>query len=570
MKTPRSRHTSTLLPNGKVLVTGGRTAEGVGLTGAEVYDPSTNSWQVVSPMRTSRSSHTATLLPDGKVLVTSSCDTSVELYDPTRNLWLNVGPLAIGRAHSAATLLPNSKVLLSGGGACRAFFYPADSELYDLNTQTWSTAGPLIANRGLHTATSLLDGKVLVAGGQSSWGTLASAEFYDPATDSWTNTGTLKSARIQHTATRLPNGEVLVTGGWGDDFPRVIDTVEQYGPALKTWKESAPLATARTGHTATLLPNGQVLVVGGENDATGFTYTSLASTELFVNSPTGATARVAQFASRATLTPTKPVFGAFVLTDPAKLLLSVRGPSMGTLGVSATPHPHPSLSLYNGAGQILATSNACTGATPENAAVVAFYRDTRDQPLSTDDACLGFVTTALPAGIYTFMIVNAPSAQSSSGEVLFEVVPVQYETSPTGATTRVAQFATRATLTPTKPVFGAFVLTDPAKLLLSVRGPSMGTLDVSESPHPHPSLSLYNGAGQFLATSNECAGATPENAAVVDFYRDTRDQPVSMNDACLGFVTTTLPAGIYTFLIVNDPSARSSSGEVLFEVVPVQ
>lgn len=429
MSTPRSGHRAVLLPDGKVLVVGGDATSAT----AEIYDPATNTWRSANQLKTPRSAHTATLLTNGRVLVAggfssnvqpgiSPYPTSVEMYDQASNTWMDVPPLLIGRFHHTTTLLPNAKVLVSGGGLGTSIFIPADSELYDLTMQTWVTADALAQSRGLHTATPLLDGKVLVAAGFGSGGVLASAELYDPGTASWINAGSLSTARNSHTATRLPDGAVLVAGGTGNGYPRELNSTERFDPTTNTWTIAAPLVTPRMMHTATLLPNGKVLVAGGTNEGSP---AGLAITELFETGYAGTTTRVAQFASRATVTPSQSVYGAFVLADPAKLFIAVRGPSLGVLGVSPNPHPHPYLNLFTGSGQLVASSNQCAGATADNAAVVAFYRDVRQQALSTNDACLGYVTSALPAGIYTFYIVPDPSVSSSSGEVLFEVTPAQ-------------------------------------------------------------------------------------------------------------------------------------------------
>lgn len=68
----RDYPTATLLPNGNVLVTGGSNGilNGVVYASTELYDPSTNSWSQAGDLTKARVYHTATLLPSGKVLLT--------------------------------------------------------------------------------------------------------------------------------------------------------------------------------------------------------------------------------------------------------------------------------------------------------------------------------------------------------------------------------------------------------------------------------------------------------------------------------------------------------------------
>jgi hypothetical protein len=118
MSVPRETHTATLLPNGKVLVFGGRSASGTYLSSAELYNPASGTWSATGSSGAPRAAHTATLLPSGRVLVIAGVyaggnQPGAALYDPATGMWsLTAGT---NRAACRATLLPSGKVLLSGG-----------------------------------------------------------------------------------------------------------------------------------------------------------------------------------------------------------------------------------------------------------------------------------------------------------------------------------------------------------------------------------------------------------------------------------------------------------------------
>ena len=82
----RWSHTATLLPDGRVLVTGSYINSGESRASAELYDPTSGRWTATGSMDLGRDGHTATLLPDGRVLVAGDYNyesrASAELYDP--------------------------------------------------------------------------------------------------------------------------------------------------------------------------------------------------------------------------------------------------------------------------------------------------------------------------------------------------------------------------------------------------------------------------------------------------------------------------------------------------------
>ena len=258
MMTMRAHHTATLLPNGKILVTGGM--GGAVLSSSELYEPATETWTPTGSMTVARTGHTATLLPNGKVLVTGGFGAlaSAELYDPATGMWTPTGSMATGRTGHTATLLTEGKVLVAGGEDIfqQAF---SSAELYEPGTGLWSTTGSMTSARSNHTATLLPNGAVLVAAGyqNSYYSALSTAELYDPSRGLWATTGSLAAARFAHTATMLPDGEVLIAAG------SAPSSAERYDPSSGTWATTGSLTNGRLYHTATLLPSGYVLAAGG-------------------------------------------------------------------------------------------------------------------------------------------------------------------------------------------------------------------------------------------------------------------------------------------------------------------
>ena len=269
LSTARMMHSSTPLPNGKVLLAGGKSdadAYSEPLSSVEIYDPSAKKWTAASDLILPRYRHTATLLPNGKVLVAGGAPAnyaSAEIYDSSSNSWSLAAPSPFGLSEHTATLLHDGKVLVVGGGG---------SAIYDPQQNVWLTitAPNMTKYRNGHSATLLKNGRVLIVGGyNANYDSLSTAEIYDPTTNSWSAAGRLATIRYLHTATLLPNGKVLVHGGnygyWAN-----VRTAEMYDPATNAWIVVATLEYGVRMATATLLPSGEVLIAGGIEDTECF------------------------------------------------------------------------------------------------------------------------------------------------------------------------------------------------------------------------------------------------------------------------------------------------------------
>ncbi|MEO0422568.1 MAG: kelch repeat-containing protein [Pseudomonadota bacterium] len=275
-----------VLPDARVLVTGGSNARGSGLltatAAASLFDPDTDTWHVAGEMATRREQHTLTVLADGSALVLGGTDgrltalQSAERYDPITDAWSSAGGTASTRFDHTATLLIDGRVLAVGGDElsmdCECTTFLGDVDLYDPNTNAWQSIQALGTPRFGHTATRLADGRVLVSGGYGgvpdtladTGSALASAEIFDPASETWSDAEPMTTARVNHTAVMLSSGRVLIVGGEADGT--TLLSVEIYDPGTDTWSSAASLSEARQQHAAALLRNGDVLVVGGFNN----------------------------------------------------------------------------------------------------------------------------------------------------------------------------------------------------------------------------------------------------------------------------------------------------------------
>src|SRR5260370_703469 len=132
--------------NGKVLFIGDPDDLFLSIKMAQLYDLSTGMFTVAGSTTIARYAHTTTLLPDGTVLIAGTevppggALASAEIYDPVLGTFVPTGSMIAARYSHQATLLNNGQVLITGG----FHFFPATTSSAELYTPPVLVPAPVL------------------------------------------------------------------------------------------------------------------------------------------------------------------------------------------------------------------------------------------------------------------------------------------------------------------------------------------------------------------------------------------------------------------------------------------
>jgi Leucine-rich repeat (LRR) protein len=269
-------HRVSKLENGDLIVTGGSTV-GNNRTRVGVLSNFETEFYASGNVSGPRSFHTSTVLDNGEILITGGWNSNIkaELFDHNFGKSISISNMKFPRVEHVATKLDNGNVLITGGWKGRNHFWTgkdsqANAELYDATRKVFIAIGSMKVPRAGHTMTKLNDGKVLIVGGfkvdsESKGQGISSIEIYDPKFRKFKKISSrLRYGRGHHTATKLKDGRVLIVGGFSKDN-NAVDTIEIFDPSTELVRvEKTLMNEKRAYHQAVLLPDGKVFIVGGE------------------------------------------------------------------------------------------------------------------------------------------------------------------------------------------------------------------------------------------------------------------------------------------------------------------
>lgn len=289
LQIPRNFAQASLLPDGKVLISGGYNTVLGSLNTAELFDPAAQTFTLLpSRLETPRELFTATTLAGGKVLIAGGFNThrgrtqaSAEVYDPKTSEFTPTGAMLGDRFGQCAVRLADGRVLIAGGTHWFAR-HPgvplASAEIYDPATGMFhATRSPMAFARDRPTATLLPNGTVLIAGGQNGPNEPGLAELFEPKTETFTTVPSpMVSPRMAHSAEALPDGTVLISGGWSTALSATTGSTETFDPKTQTFSAAPILPIGTHDQVLLVFPSGLTLAAGGKKASAG-AETSLAS-----------------------------------------------------------------------------------------------------------------------------------------------------------------------------------------------------------------------------------------------------------------------------------------------------
>jgi hypothetical protein len=224
MNIPRDNFSATLLANGRVLIAGGYQLlpdfSGSVQDTAEIYDPATGSFSLTGTMTSAREFHQATLLPDGRVLITGGGDNNgngadtAELYDPTTGQFSPAGKMTTSRSVHFAAALGDGDVLVAGGIDNRGASLKS-AEVFVASSGKFVKVAAMPRDRFLVAATVLSSSKILVAGGYTQCRSSAAsfcekpvrtALIFDHKTDMFRSVPPMTSSRGSFASATLSRG----------------------------------------------------------------------------------------------------------------------------------------------------------------------------------------------------------------------------------------------------------------------------------------------------------------------------------------------------------------------------
>ncbi|KAF2354688.1 Kelch repeat type 1 [Trinorchestia longiramus] len=242
MKNRRSRTAAASLSR-HLYVMGGY--DGVSdISQCEVYQPATNCWTSITAMGTKRSCHGVGTL-NGLIYCVggydgASCLNSVERYDPLTGIWSSCPAMSCRRRHTKVAVLDQCLYAVAGFDTSN---YQCSVERLDPREGKWCFASPLISRRSSLGAVGVAGVGIYCSGGSDGAVTLLSVERYNLRRNAWEPITAMHSRRTTH---ELVTHDGFVYAIGGNDGSASLNSMERYDPKTNRWQMMPSMLARRS------------------------------------------------------------------------------------------------------------------------------------------------------------------------------------------------------------------------------------------------------------------------------------------------------------------------------------
>ena len=214
-----------------------------------MYDPASKAWTARAPLPSPRGALVVAaigdkiyaasgeqLRPAGKPVPQGAAPNTepvadLTVYDPKTNAWQKLAPMKIARDHAYVAAVGGKLYVV--GGRDRPKYDIVALEVFDPATGSWSDKAPMLTGRSGGNA-SVLDGKIYVFGGEGNpnnpLGIYSEVEAYDTQTDSWQKLGPMPLPRHSLAAATFGKRIVLPGGAPSRGGSQILDYVDAFQP----------------------------------------------------------------------------------------------------------------------------------------------------------------------------------------------------------------------------------------------------------------------------------------------------------------------------------------------------
>ena len=150
---------------------------------AQIYNPVSNEWKEVAPMKTGRAGHCAVVLQ--KQIYVIAGHNSVECYNPSTNQWRRIPSISKPRRFAAAATACDKIVVVGGySGMSDSMTTESSCEMFDPRTNEWSLVSSPAFPRAACGIVSM-DDLIYLFGGKNEQTFMQTVDCFDVKRNKW-------------------------------------------------------------------------------------------------------------------------------------------------------------------------------------------------------------------------------------------------------------------------------------------------------------------------------------------------------------------------------------------------